>query len=88
MSERVGQYKHLDESHPVVLKGSEGVSISVPIVSFVEAALDTNYGLHRLLSEIVIQLGSTNEEEMKEFDVQDRVELVERIKTFLDEGGN
>lgn len=87
MSERVGQFKHLDESYPIVLKDFEGVYISVPFASFVEAALDSNYGLHRLLSEIVIQLGSMNEEEMKEFDVQDRVELVEQIKTFLDEGG-
>lgn len=46
-----GGYEHLDSGYPIRIKG-EGIVVDVTVKEVVKALMQTNYGIHRVLSEI------------------------------------
>lgn len=51
---RVGQYGHLDADTPIKVKGDK-FEVDLTPAAIIEGARKTNYGVHRLLSELVLQ---------------------------------
>lgn len=51
---RVGQYRHLDNDSPIRVKEGS-LEVHLTAAAIIEAARNANYGVHRLLSELVTQ---------------------------------